>query len=295
MIDLRFRAALCALLLVSCAEESEPAEAAGPQCDVPRVVGRLPAELREASGIAPSLRSGSYWWVIVDDGPAVIFAIDTLGRPLARIPLRGASNNDWEALASARCGTESCLYVGDIGDNNRNRSTVRVYRFVEPTLESNGADADVFEMRYPDGPHDTEAIFVLPDQQLYVLTKGRSEPLTLYRYPGALSARDTVTLEKVQTLSASFVQLPEMITDAGATPDGGWIAVRTYSRLQLYKLENGFLRGTLPGLGLDLGPLHEFQGEGVNLRGDGTIMFVSERGLDEAEAPISRTACRFRS
>ena len=270
---------------------AQPEPSDNSTCTVPAVVARLPAELYEASGVAASLRHPGIWWMLVDDGPARIMAIDSTGAVRATVPIQGARNRDWESLTSARCGSGSCLYIGDIGDNDRRRDVITVYRVAEPDLKSTPVRADAFGMRYPQGKFDAEAIFVLPEERLYLLTKGRSEPLTLYRYPGVLNRDSTVALQPIQRFSESFVQLPDMITGAGATADGKYIAIRTYSSLQLFELEGDTLRPLLDGRGVDLGPAGEFQGEGVDIAADGRIMLISEKGLDEKNAPISTMHC----
>jgi hypothetical protein len=275
--------------VLGCAPEARAPEPV--VCAAPHVTGRLSAELAEASGIAPG--SGNVAaWAINDGGPPELFALDSTGNVLARVPVRAARKRDWETLAAARCGTGTCLYIGDTGDNLRNRETLRVYRVPEPTLTAGStAPAEPFEFRFPDGPHDTEALFLLPSERLYVVTKGRSEPITVYHYPGPLRADTVLTLERVQELSPSFVQLPDMVTGAGATADGQWIVLRTYAYVQLFRFRNGRLEPALPSTGLNLQALQEFQGEGADIQTDGTILLLSEKGLDDNNAPISRLAC----
>jgi hypothetical protein len=266
------------------------------ECTTPQIVGRLPAELHEASGLAASLRTPGLWWTLNDDGPAELVAIDSTGSIRSRVRVNGASNDDWESLTSAPCDGTACLFIADIGDNLRTRREVSVYRIREPAPNQASADAERFDFRFPDMPHDAEAIFVLPGERLYLLTKGRSEALTLYRYPGTLRAGTSPVLELVQRFSESFVQLPDMITGAGATPDGAWIVIRTYSRLQLYRWQGDQLVPQLqPAAGIDLSGLREFQGEGVDLRSDGSMLMVSEKGLDEGAAPVSHVRCRITS
>ena len=298
-----FRFVPIVLLLLACSGESpgsQPrvANAAQPEqsvCDVPHVTGRIPKSIREASGVARGLTDPTVMWVLNDDGPPVLFALDSTGSLRNRIAVRNARNVDWESLAAARCDTLNCLYIGDIGDNLYRRSSVRIYRIPEPRAGATDVGADAFDFRYPDGPHDAEALFLLPNEHVFVVTKGRREAISVYHYPGPLRNDSAMTLEPVQRLSESFVQLPEMVTGASSTPDGRWIALRTYSSVQLYHLVNGQLVPQLPGRGIALDTLHEPQGEGVDIAADGSIVLVSEEGLEEGMAPLSRTACRLKS
>jgi hypothetical protein len=81
-----------------------------------------------------------------------------------------------------------------------------------------------------------------------------------------------------------------MVTGAGASADGRWIVLRTYGSVQLYHMIGDQLEPQLSEP-ISLQSLHEFQGEGVDLSENGTILLLSEKGLDEASPPISRISC----
>src|SRR5688572_3102910 len=201
----RFAQATLAFSLLACAEDPVPEPPTKqPVCSAPEITGRLPSTLSEASGLAASAAHAGVLWVVTDGGAPILNAIDSTGNIRSRILVRGAAKRDWESLAIAKCGQQDCLYIGDIGDNLRSRSAIAIYRVIEPSpTDSTTARADRFVFRYPDGPHDAEAIFVLPNEQLFVITKGRSEPISVYRAPGPLSSDSIVALQLVQPLSAS--------------------------------------------------------------------------------------------
>ena len=145
-----------------------------------RVEGELTrlAALPEASGVAVSRRVPGRLWTHNDSGQPVLFMLDARGGVTGRIQLSGATVVDWEAVSAGPCPTGSCLYVGDIGDNNARRDHITVYRLTEPGDTPSGAAAstaaaEAFHARYPDGPHDAETLLVAPDGGLYIVTKGR--------------------------------------------------------------------------------------------------------------------------
>ena len=121
-----------------------------------------------------------------------------------------------------------------------------------------------------------EAIFVLPGEMVYLVTKGADHPVTVYRYPGSLRS-GTVTLEEVQRLSDGPEQLLNRVTGASASVGGEWVAVRTYSALRFYRPQGGRLVPVEGGL-VNLRPLREIQGEGVALGPDGLVALSSEGG-----------------
>ena len=93
----------------------------------------------------------------------------------------------------------SYLYVGDIGDNGRTRSSIDVYRVAEPTVTGPGnatLDPDRLRLRYPDGAHNAETLLVDTDGAIYVLTK-QSGSATIFRAPPGLVDGSTTTLTEV--------------------------------------------------------------------------------------------------
>ena len=84
-------------------------------------------------------------------------------------------------------------------------------------------------MVLPDGPRDIEAMYVLPSEQIFFVTKGRNHPVTIYRYPPPLRSEDVVTLVEVQRLTTGPVGRPRMVTGASATLDGGTVVLTSES------------------------------------------------------------------
>jgi hypothetical protein len=281
---------LLALCGTSCADATPPG---GPCRDVARIA-TLPAVLDEASGVALSRTYAGVLWVHNDsEGTPSLYALDSHGRLLAEIEVPGAvTQSDWEDIAPGPCGAGECLYIGDIGDNLHDRQDRAILRLTEPEPVTGAAGTvDRFPIAYPDGPRDAEAVFVLPDTTLYVVSKGRNGPVTVYRYPPPLRAGERVVLETVQQLTPGLVQLPDLVTGASATPDGRVVAIRTYTHVQFYMWADDTLAAVWPGAGHDLGPLAEPQGEGIALAADGTVYLVSETGLERRPPPLSRLRC----
>jgi hypothetical protein len=265
-------------------------------CSTPVRGALLPDELDEASGVAISRAHAGVLWAINDTEPvARVFAIDTAAAILGVVRVEGARNIDWEDIAVGPCRHGSCLYIAEIGDNMHDRTDVGFYVVPEPAPgDSVTAPAEWFPVEYPSGPQDAEALFVMPDGAVYVISKGRNVPVTLYRYPPPLRVGERVLLEQVQQLTDGIAQLPDLVTGAGVTTDGAIVAVRSYTRLQLYGFDADTLAPLLHGDGIDLTPLAEPQGEGAAIRDDGWIVLVGERGVEREPAPLSTLRCRLR-
>ena len=147
----------------------------------------LPGALRETSGVAAGIRNPSLVWTHNDRGNRpVLYAVDRDGQVHARIELN-QPNDDWEDVARGRCDLGACLYVAGTGDNEERRDIISFYRLAEPDGEGDRrVEAERYRMVLPDGPRDIEAMYVLPTDQIFFVTKGRNHPVTIYRYPSPL-------------------------------------------------------------------------------------------------------------
>ncbi len=256
-----------------------PIATGGPGCSPTRTGLRFPPELDQSSGVAVSLDHPGVFWTHNDHGK-MLFAVDRNGAIVARFPMT-VTLRDWEDLALSPCRDGgSCLYLEDMGDNYEERDDIRLLRVRVPDPAGDGEGPelkpDVFPVKLPDGPRDTEAILVLPGERVFVVSKGRNDPVTLYRYPGRLRA-DTVTLEEVQRLSEGPRILPRQVTGGAVSPDGRIIALRTYEAIHFYRM----VADTLVPLShsvVNLRTLHEAQGEGVGIGPDGLVVLTSEGG-----------------
>jgi hypothetical protein len=225
-----------------------------------RVVAHVSAPgLTEASGLV--LARGSLWTHDDSGGPATLFELSTRGKLLREVPVPGAANVDWEDIA-ARGGT---LYVADIGDNAATREEIAVHR-IPPAPER-------IALRYPDGPHDAEALLV-DGSRLVILTKSLSGESRIY------TARGPGTLRRAGTLSLG---LGEAVTGADAA--GRTIVVRTYARVYVWTRRRGesiahALRREPCNAGVSL--LREGQGESIALARDGRSFYTLPEGPSPA-------------
>jgi hypothetical protein len=240
----------------------------------------LPGILGESSGVAWSRARPDVLFSHNDGGDgAFLYALDRQGSLLGKIPLAGATNQDWEDLATGPCDAGFCIYVADSGDNGEIRDSIVLYRAVDSgTYDGTSFSVAAFPMVLPDGPRDIESLFVLPGERVFLVSKGRSGPVTLYRYPSPLRAGETVTLEEVQTLSPDRLPIPQQVTGADASPDGSLVAIRTYEALTFYRWLDGLLM-PLDGGRVALRTLDEAQGEAVGLGPGGELALTSEGAL----------------
>lgn len=194
--------------------------------------------LPEVSGIAASRLNPDLFWVHNDSGDTNrIYGIDRQAQHLATITVPGCKAWDWEdiAVGPGPVPGVSYIYVANTGDNLRLRKEIQVCRFPEPqvfagaTLEA--VDVVVLRYRYPDGPHDAEALFVDPKlSDVYLVTKRDAQSM-VYRAPGVDDGRTVRTLERVASLPVTG------ICAADISSDGREILAKTLSQILLWRVQ----------------------------------------------------------
>ena len=277
----RFVMVTCAVVAAQMPATAWPAFQAdsAPTCKPAGSMMRL-ADLPEASGLVVSRVTPGRLWSHNDSGKPEIVALDAKGTVTGRVSISGAGLEDWEGLASGVCENGTCLYIGDIGDNNAKRTEITIYRVPEPAKAGGSAEVDgVFRASYPDGAHDAEALLAAPDGTLYIVTKGDTGPIALYRFPPELRGGTVMRLERVGApLSTAEPAQDARITDGAISADGNWVVLRTRAALRFYRATE-FLKGDFrEAQRVDLKPLGEPQGEAVAFGSSNNTVYVAGEG-----------------
>jgi hypothetical protein len=257
---------LTATVLEGCLAAAQP-----PLCTVTAGVTPLTG-VGEASGVAVSGRTPGILWSHNDSGRASLFAFDNAGNAKGRVELTGVSVDDWEDLAIGPCPEGSCLYIADIGDNNRVRRGITIFRVPEPRADDKAATApaEAWTMTYPDRAYDAEALVATSSGQLFLVSKEDARTTALYRVPSPSGSGGRLQL---------VAQLPlDRVTGGAASPDGNWVALRTNTELLFYPAADLIAGKSVQPRRFDLKPLKERQGEGVAFGPDGVIYLVGEGG-----------------
>lgn len=297
--------ALAALVAAGCsrgdAGQARAEDAAGARttpeaaCEVVEKGINLPEELRETSGIAASRAHPGVYWSHNDSGrQPELFAVGLDGSLRARMAVTGAENRDWEDIALGPCpgGGGDCLYLADTGNNAKDRKHVALWVFPEPAPDAAAtAPATEYRAQFAGGATDIEALAVLPDGRVLLVSKGNNDAIRLIRWPTPLRAGTDPTLEPLRELAPEPREMGDRVTGASASPDGRFVAVRTYAALDIYRTQD--LLGTgRPIAQLDLDPLAETQGEAVSLANDGSVVLTSEGpGSKHLPGTLARLRC----
>lgn len=219
---------------------------------LPEIAGWLNGpELAELSGLTASQRHGNRFWALNDGGAAAqLWAIDRRGRIQGTITIDGASNVDWEDLASFRQRGKAWLLIADSGDNEAKRNDVSLLVVAEP-WQPRGTVPVAWRIRYryPDQPHDSESVAVDARNGWIYLVSKRVRPSVLYRLPLRPSPRNQpFTAERIGELGGipnptaeqlanprNFARYASEPTALDLSCDGRTLALLTYARLYLYE------------------------------------------------------------
>jgi hypothetical protein len=282
----------CAVALALFSGLAAAGGAATETCTAAGPAQKLPVVARESSGLALGRERPGLLWTHNDRGnEPELYAVDAEGRLEQTVRLPGPAI-DWEDIEIAACPGGSCLYVGDIGDNDSLRDHITIYRLPEPAEGAREiADVVALRARYPEGPRDAESLFVLPSGDIFVVTKGRDTEIALYRLPAPQSPDGIATLERVREIFPLPANNDDRVSAATASSDGSRVAVRTYRRLYVYVAAHLVGGAPVDPSVIDLAALGEGQGEGVALADDGSVWLSSEAANRRSFPVLNRLAC----
>jgi len=142
--------------------------------------------LMEASGIQASHTREGDFFVHNDEGEPVLYAIDESGADHGSMLIVPAKNKDWEDITSVPVADGRWLAVGDIGDNQAKRKSIKLYFIEEPKTGEHDRYSGRLDLkhsvslRYPDGPRDCESLAYDPVGNQILLLSKRDKPPRLY-------------------------------------------------------------------------------------------------------------------
>jgi len=268
-------------------------------------------ELVENSAATLSLSQPGVFFTINDsENDPLLFAFDSTGADRGAWRVAGVANVDWEAASAGPCAAptagsarRTCVYIGEVGDNEAKRPTRAIYKVNEPSPQRAGFLGAVMPValvyRYVDSPHDVEAMYVAPNGDTFLITKrrlldasGRLRPALVYALPASLWPADSVV---VATLVDSLPIIPgsapmRQITDAALSPDARHLAVRTYAQVYIFATDSitGRVNHAIPPSTCNIVAFDRWPGEGVAWFGRSGRLLLTSEGR---ESPLISIVC----
>lgn len=258
-------------------------------CRPPDTTGSLKNRaLDEASGVAASRTHPDVFYLHNDSGDSArLFVIDGHGGDLGVLEVAGADAVDWEDVAVGPCDSKSCIFIGDIGDNDTERESYDLYRLPEPArfVGDKPLTAERFSFTYPDGPHDAETLLVHPTSgAVYIVTKVHHGASSLFAFPVPLKSGAVLT-------PIGELAPPEgnpALTGGDIHPEGDGVLLRSKNRLFFYELAGDDVKGALSTPPCVAPLANEEQGEAVCWLASGRGYLTVSEG---AGSPVSVSTC----
>jgi hypothetical protein len=265
-------------------------------------------QIDESSGLVPSVRYKDCFWTHNDNGnhPG-LFLIDSGGKHLATVQIRGAGFTDWEAVTLVADGERTLLAIGDIGDNNARRKTCRIYLIDEPELDLKAGageplpvtvtSVETITFHYPEGPQDCEALAYDPHgKRFWLVSKQRPFGPGAEIAGGKNGALTTTTFHSIdwpaandrtgESISATRIESAFnalFVTGMDISADSRWAAVRTQWQVFLFeRTERQDWRDAFAGEPVlsSLFPAQK-QGESICFSADCTCLWLSSEGVGQ--------------
>jgi len=190
------------------------------------------SRITESSGIAASYTHPDIGYTLNDNSEdrqtVYSFRIST-GRVLGATVLPYSKRGNTESIYADPKGR---VWVGDLGDNDGNRTDAAIIRFTEPGPGNHTPTGLVrFPVRYSDGKPNVEAMLVDPvSYQVYLINKKESSTSSLYRLPATLSA------SRSNLATPTGVSMPENVGDGVISRDGRIAIVRTDDNVLFFRM-----------------------------------------------------------
>jgi hypothetical protein len=178
-------------------------------------------------------------------------------------------------MGSFRLGNKAYLFVADVGDNLRRRSSVSIYLAEEPTSATQDVEASGIEFQFEGGPRDCEAVAFDPTSKSFLLIEKKLGLASdVFELP--LKADPNVPRPALRTARrAGSIPVP-LVTGVDISPDARLLAVTTYTSIVLYRRmdrESWMEAVKRGGKGIAVPPRR--QGEAICFGSDGASLYLT--------------------
>jgi hypothetical protein len=234
------------------------------------------SRVKESSGVAASLRHPGTYFTHNDSGDYPRFyRFNEAGKVIQELRVKGATAQDWEDIASFERDGEKFLAIGDIGNNGRKRKSLVLYVVKEPDLQA--TEVDVFEkieFVYPDA-YNAEALLIMPGgREFQICVKMQKGPSKVFA--GSLEkTRGIQTLKLAGEVDlGGFIKESRMVTGGAVSPDGKFLALRTYMSAYEWDISEG-ASGWTKKEPMAIRTNLDLQGEGIAYAADGNSLITT--------------------
>jgi hypothetical protein len=230
-----------------------------------KVIADLPTSQKEISAIEISSAS-DLLWVIEDGGnDNKLYGLDLYGKIDKALEVINAQNIDWEDLTSDDNGN---IYIGDFGNNNKDRSEFTIYKVEHPelALKTIKAKSITFSLPKNSKKQNFEAFFLL-NNHFYIFSKDDKHG-KLFKVPNIIGTHQANFITNFN-LSGKH----NAITSADVYNNS--IILLNHDKIWIISnfKEDNFFNGNIVALEFN----HKSQKEGVCFKVENTFYITDER------------------
>lgn len=182
--------------------------------------------ISEASGLA---FTDDTLLTVNDAGdPAIVYCSAGKGGEITgTLTYAAADPVDVEAISADATGI---VWVGDIGDNTETRGSIALFRIAASSgcAGDQRTRAERLDLRYPDGPHNAEALLVDPSTGEVLIVTKSGEATKVYS-AGVPSGGGAITLTEVEVDG-----LLGLVSDGTFSPSGDQVWLRNADSVAVY-------------------------------------------------------------
>ena len=215
--------------------------------DYGKIIGKIENNIiEEASGLVESVENSNSLWTHNDggDGPFLYLISSFDAKILKKISLVGIKNEDWEDLAigpSILGDTSTYIYLGDIGDNKKNKTIKKIHFFREPKIKD--FDNELIEINdiktisfYSEKKIENfETLMVDPNsKELFLIAKNKKKKQNIYKID-----TENIEIDEIQKakkyLTLNLKNLKGEITGGEISRNGQKCLIKTYKNVFLWE------------------------------------------------------------
>ncbi len=215
--------------------------------DYGKIIGKIENNIiEEASGLVESVENSNSLWTHNDggDGPFLYLISSFDAKILKKISLVGIKNEDWEDLAigpSILGDTSTYIYLGDIGDNKKNKTIKKIHFFREPKIKD--FDNELIEINdiktisfYSEKKIENfETLMIDPNsKELFLIAKNKKKKQNIYKID-----TENIEIDEIQKakkyLTLNLKNLKGEITGGEISKNGQKCLIKTYKNVFLWE------------------------------------------------------------
>lgn len=203
------------------------------------VMGTLPSVLVESSGLDHT--GGTHFWSLNDSGDPEIYRIASNGALTRTVTITNALNRNWEDIAHD--AARNHMYIGDFGNNNCDRTNLRIFRIPYPSgVAANTIAAEKISFTYEDQERfpspwmnfDVEA-FVHFQGKLFLFTKADGNAIGYTKMYKLSDDPGTHVAELVDSFYTN-----NRTTGAAISPNGKSLVLISNTKIHLFHSYSGY-------------------------------------------------------